>query len=116
MMLHAWQGYEKHAWGRNELRPINRTGFDSILFGSIPLGATIMDSLDTLYIMGLFPEFERARQWVSHSFTIDVVRPLTPFKAISSLQKHIRYPQHNIDICDADIFQFTRNTLYFTGF
>ncbi|KAF9626771.1 hypothetical protein IFM89_039462, partial [Coptis chinensis] len=31
------------------------------------LGATLMDSLDTLYIMGLDEQFQRAREWVTNS-------------------------------------------------
>ena len=41
-----------HAWGRDELLPLSRTGskwFD--------LGLTLADSLDTLLIAGLEPEF-----------------------------------------------------------
>lgn len=32
------------------------------------LGATIMDALDTLYIMDLKEEFQVARSWVAESF------------------------------------------------
>ena len=47
-MLHAWRGYERYAWGRDELCPLTQTGKDS--FGG--LGATLVDSLDTLHMMG----------------------------------------------------------------
>lgn len=43
-MLHAWTSYEKYAWGRDELQPQSKNGVDS--FGG--LGATLVDSLDTL--------------------------------------------------------------------
>ncbi|KAK4257745.1 hypothetical protein QN277_007295 [Acacia crassicarpa] len=62
-MLHAWTSYEKYAWGTDELQPQTRNGVDS--FGG--LGATIVDSLDTLYIMGLEDEFQRAREWIANS-------------------------------------------------
>ncbi|XP_051147921.1 mannosyl-oligosaccharide 1,2-alpha-mannosidase MNS1 [Andrographis paniculata] len=62
-MIHAWSSYEKYAWGHDELQPQTRNGVDS--FGG--LGATLIDSLDTLYIMGLEEQFQRAREWVSHS-------------------------------------------------
>jgi hypothetical protein len=32
MMVHAWDGYVKFAWGRNELAPVTQTGVD----GSFP--------------------------------------------------------------------------------
>ncbi|KAI9112575.1 hypothetical protein K1719_016498 [Acacia pycnantha] len=62
-MLHAWTSYEKYAWGTDELQPQTRNGVDS--FGG--LGATIVDSLDTLYIMGLEDQFQRAREWIANS-------------------------------------------------
>lgn len=46
--LHAWNGYRTYAWGQDHLRPISKTGQD--WFG---LALTLVDSLDTMYIMGL---------------------------------------------------------------
>ncbi|KAL8458852.1 hypothetical protein ACS0TY_036381 [Phlomoides rotata] len=62
-MLHAWSSYEKYAWGHDELQPQSKNGVDS--FGG--LGATLIDALDTLYIMGLDEQFQRAREWVAQS-------------------------------------------------
>ncbi|KAJ9537567.1 hypothetical protein OSB04_030300 [Centaurea solstitialis] len=62
-MIHAWSSYEKYAWGHDELQPQSKNGVDS--FGG--LGATLIDSLDTLYIMGLDEQFQRAREWVATS-------------------------------------------------
>jgi hypothetical protein len=45
---HAWHGYKKFAWGHDNLLPLSN-GF-SDWFG---LGMTIVDSLDTIYIMDL---------------------------------------------------------------
>jgi mannosyl-oligosaccharide alpha-1,2-mannosidase len=54
--LHAWAGYKKYAWMKDELAPI--TGeFKSPFCG---WAATLVDSLDTLLIMGLHDEFEEA--------------------------------------------------------
>lgn len=46
--LHAWSNYKKYAWGRDELKPVSRGWIDFM-----GVGLTIIDSLDTLYIMGL---------------------------------------------------------------
>ena len=73
MMEHAWSGYVNHAWGRNELRPISKTGHSASIFGASSNGATIIDALDTLYIMGMKEEFERARKWVASSLHFDHV-------------------------------------------
>ncbi|QCD80331.1 mannosyl-oligosaccharide 1,2-alpha-mannosidase MNS1-like isoform X1 [Vigna unguiculata] len=66
-MLHAWTSYETYAWGNDELKPQSMNGVDN--FGG--LGATIVDSLDTLFIMGLDDQFNRAREWVAESLSFD---------------------------------------------
>lgn len=45
---HAWTGYKEFAWGHDNLKPISMGSHD--WFG---LGLTIVDSLDTLYIMDM---------------------------------------------------------------
>ncbi|PRQ37131.1 putative mannosyl-oligosaccharide 1,2-alpha-mannosidase [Rosa chinensis] len=66
-MVHAWTCYEKYAWGRDELQPQTKDAADT--FGG--LGATLVDSLDTLYIMGLDQQFQRAREWVATSLNFN---------------------------------------------
>ena len=59
---HAWKGYKTYAWGRDELRPVSRsfsTWFD--------IGLTIVDSLDTMWLMDLKDEFAEAKAWVKNS-------------------------------------------------
>ncbi|XP_054358949.1 endoplasmic reticulum mannosyl-oligosaccharide 1,2-alpha-mannosidase [Pongo pygmaeus] len=60
VFLHAWKGYRKFAWGHDELKPVSRSF--SEWFG---LGLTLIDALDTMWILGLRKEFEEARKWVS---------------------------------------------------
>lgn len=45
---HAWAGYKQFAWGHDNLKPISMGSHE--WFG---LGLTIVDSLDTLYIMNM---------------------------------------------------------------
>lgn len=45
---HAWKGYKEFAWGHDNLKPISMGSHT--WFG---LGLTIVDSLDTMYIMDL---------------------------------------------------------------
>eukprot|EP01137_Pigoraptor_chileana_P022435 Opistho-2@6966 len=71
MMKHAWDGYVKHAWGHNELRPASLSFHDTDIFGRAPMGATIVDSLDTLLIMGLFDEYEVAKKWCLEELSFD---------------------------------------------
>uniref|UniRef100_A0A0M3HNX3 alpha-1,2-Mannosidase n=1 Tax=Ascaris lumbricoides TaxID=6252 RepID=A0A0M3HNX3_ASCLU len=70
MTKFAWDSYEKYAWGMNELRPLSRTGHSASIFGSGEIGATIVDALDTLYLMGLREEYERARKWIALSLNL----------------------------------------------
>ncbi|KAJ9518727.1 hypothetical protein QJQ45_018696 [Haematococcus lacustris] len=57
----TWLGYKKYAWGHDEVDAQNkkpRSWFN--------VGLTIVDSVDTLLIMGLDEEYQEARQWVAN--------------------------------------------------
>ncbi|ODN87438.1 mannosyl-oligosaccharide 1,2-alpha-mannosidase [Cryptococcus wingfieldii CBS 7118] len=66
---HAWEAYKAHAWGHDEVRPVSCTPSDP--FNG--WGATIIDSLDTLLLMGFSEEYNLCRphinqlkfQWVN---------------------------------------------------
>ena len=53
---HAWKGYKQFAWGMDEVRPV--TGRVNNPFNG--WGATLVDSLDTIWLMGMETEFEEA--------------------------------------------------------
>ncbi|KRZ84297.1 Mannosyl-oligosaccharide alpha-1,2-mannosidase isoform B [Trichinella sp. T8] len=67
MMIHAWDGYANYSWGANELKPLTNKSHLGSVFGRSPLGLSIVDGLDTLYIMGLMDRFEVGKQWVKDS-------------------------------------------------
>lgn len=74
MTLHAWNSYKKYAWGKNELKPLSKTYHQTGIFGSgSDLGATIVDSLDTLHIMGLHDEVKLGTEWIKQNFNINIV-------------------------------------------
>lgn len=73
MMTHAWSNYKLYAWGKNELKPLSKRPHTGSIFGSYEIGATIVDSLDTLYIMGMKEEFQEARDWIAKKFSLDNV-------------------------------------------
>lgn len=52
--------YKKYAWGHDELRPVTGNYKDN--WGG--MGMTLIDSLDTLYLMGLIDEYNEAKEWV----------------------------------------------------
>ncbi|KRZ03391.1 Mannosyl-oligosaccharide alpha-1,2-mannosidase isoform B, partial [Trichinella zimbabwensis] len=64
MMIHAWDGYANYSWGANELKPLTNKSHLGSVFGRSSLGLSIVDALDTLYIMGLMDRFDAGRQWV----------------------------------------------------
>uniref|UniRef100_A0A1A9WIR4 alpha-1,2-Mannosidase n=1 Tax=Glossina brevipalpis TaxID=37001 RepID=A0A1A9WIR4_9MUSC len=72
MMKHAWQNYKIYAWGENELRPLTQKGYEGNIFVG-DLGVTIIDGLDTLYIMGLKAEYTEGRDWIQQNFLYDKV-------------------------------------------
>ncbi|KAN0095151.1 glycoside hydrolase family 47 protein [Hyaloscypha variabilis] len=53
---HSWEGYKKHAWLRDEVTPLSGQYRDT--FGG--WAATLVDSLDTLWIMGMKEDFALA--------------------------------------------------------
>ena len=75
-MVHAYHGYEQFAWGFDELQPLSKKGKN--LFGGT--GATIVDSLDTLWLMGLEDEFARARDWVAEHLEFDYPKDTSVFE------------------------------------
>lgn len=73
MMKDAWDSYERYAWGENELRPISKRGHSASIFGSAKIGATIVDAVDTLYIMGMEEEYQAGRNWIAEHLDFDSV-------------------------------------------
>lgn len=53
---HAWEGYKKVAMGHDEVKPLT-AGYDDPFNG---WGATLVDALDTLWIMDMRDEFSQA--------------------------------------------------------
>ncbi|KAG7213150.1 hypothetical protein KM043_002465 [Ampulex compressa] len=72
MMKHGWDNYVRYAWGKNELRPITKRGHSASIFGASNMGATIVDGLDTLYIMGLHDEFKQGRDWIAENLDFNI--------------------------------------------
>eukprot|EP01033_Poteriospumella_lacustris_P000486 gene487-326_t len=75
-MRHAWRGYKQYAWGNDELKPLSNRGQDN--WGG--MGVTLVDSLDTLWLMGLKAEFQEARDWVANRLTFDRAGQVSVFE------------------------------------
>ncbi|KAK2723553.1 mannosyl-oligosaccharide alpha-1,2-mannosidase IA-like [Artemia franciscana] len=78
MMAHAWKNYEKYAFGGNELNPLSMEPNNKDIFGKTQLGLTIVDALDTLYIMGFTEEFKRAQEWTLKKLNFRTVENYIP--------------------------------------
>ncbi|MCM3869359.1 MAG: glycoside hydrolase family 47 protein [Pyrinomonadaceae bacterium] len=66
--LHAWNGYKKHAWGHDDLRPLTK-GFHD--WYAEPLLMTPVDALDTMILMGLKDEADATRKYILDNLSFD---------------------------------------------
>jgi len=75
----AWSGYKQFAWTHDELTPVTKSAKDPFCGWA----ATLVDSLDTLYIMGLKDEFDDAVKAVKEiDFTTTVKNDIPIFETI----------------------------------
>src|SRR5256886_14560712 len=66
--LHAWNNYERYAWDHDALRPLSKSAHD--WYGQSLL-MTPVDALDTLILMHLDAEAERARSLIATDLSFD---------------------------------------------
>ena len=66
--LHAWNNYERYAWGHDALQPLSKTPHD--WYGQSLL-MTPVDALDTLVVMHLDAEAARARSLIVSDLSFD---------------------------------------------
>ena len=78
-MRFAWGHYRRLAWGRDEIRPISG---GSSRFGRADrdLGLSLVEALDTLWVMGLDAEFEEGVAWVKTDLRYDVGGEVSVFE------------------------------------
>jgi hypothetical protein len=62
-LLHTWNAYKRLAWGHDELHPVSGT-FGEFFDKNHPVGLTIVEALDTLYLMGLDAELAEGVAWI----------------------------------------------------
>ncbi|HKS09321.1 MAG TPA: glycoside hydrolase family 47 protein [Pyrinomonadaceae bacterium] len=66
--LHAWNGYKKHAWGHDDLKPLSKTHHD---WYAQPLLMTPVDALDTMILMGLTDEAAATQKYILENLSFD---------------------------------------------
>lgn len=79
---HTWKSYKAYAWMKDELSPVEAGSHTS--FGG--WAATLIDSLDTLWIMGMKDEFEEALATLD-----DIDFNVSESNVISLFETTIRY-------------------------
>jgi mannosidase alpha-like ER degradation enhancer 2 len=67
-LLHSWNNYERYAWGHDALKPLSKTPHD--WYGQSLL-MTPVDALDTLVLMKLDAEADKARELIAHDLSFD---------------------------------------------
>lgn len=82
VFLGDWEAYKKYAWLKDALKPISG-GFQDQFSG---WAATLVDSLDTLWILGLRDEFDEAVEAVAG---IDFGQSSSP--RVNTFETNIRY-------------------------
>ncbi|KAK3985758.1 glycoside hydrolase [Cladorrhinum sp. PSN332] len=82
LTIKSWNAYRKYAWKKDALRPLTGSGVDQFSGWA----ATLVDSLDTLWIMGMRDEFDEAVAAVAE---IDFGKSTTP--NVNIFETNIRY-------------------------
>ena len=70
----SWSGYKEFAWGHDEVMPVSGSKKDPFA----GWGATLVDALDSLWIMGMKDEFEEAVKAVENIDFTTTHRPDVP--------------------------------------
>ena len=78
-MRWAWHNYRDRAWGKDQVKPVSG-GFESFPLKGHHLGLTIVEALDTLWVMGLDEEFREGLDWVKSNLDFDVDGEVSVFE------------------------------------
>jgi mannosyl-oligosaccharide alpha-1,2-mannosidase len=78
--LHAWDGYKKFAWGADEVKPVSGTS-SNFFIDSHSFGLSIIESMDTLYVMELDAELALCVTWLRSNLDFDVDGEVQMFEA-----------------------------------
>jgi len=82
--LHTYNAYQTYAWGHDELLPLTASYREFFASGR-PVGLTIIESLDTLYLMELDAELAAALDWIEANLSFDIDASFQVFEAIIRL-------------------------------
>ena len=78
-MRWAWQNYRARAWGKDQIKPISG-GSECFPLKDRHLGLTIVEALDTLWVMGLDDEYADGVDWIARNLDFDVDGEVSVFE------------------------------------
>jgi len=78
-MAWSWDLYRAHAWGKDEIKPVTGT-FSSFPLKAGHLGLSLIEALDTLWLMGLDSRFQDGVDWVKATLDFDVDGEVSVFE------------------------------------
>ncbi|WP_037478452.1 glycoside hydrolase family 47 protein [Sphingomonas sp. PAMC 26617] len=78
-MAWSWDRYREHAWGKDEIKPVSGS-FSSFPLKTHHLGLSLIEALDTLWVMGLDSRFQDGVDWVKGNFDADVDGEVSVFE------------------------------------
>jgi hypothetical protein len=79
--VHAWNGYKQFAWGYDEVKPVSGTSVDFFVKGH-SFGLSIIEALDTLYVMELDDDLGACVRWLRNHLSFDVDGNVQMFEAV----------------------------------
>lgn len=71
-MRWAWRHYVERAFGHDQIKPVSGGAEEFFFTGGEPMGLTIVEALDTLYVMGLDAEFQEGVHWIEKNLAFDI--------------------------------------------
>lgn len=82
--LHSWEGYKRSAWGYDEVRPVSG-GHNDFFARGHTFGLSIVEALDTLWLMEQDQEVQLAVDWIEAHFDPTVDAEVQVFETVIRL-------------------------------
>ncbi len=79
--LHAWDGYARFAFGADQVMPVSMQPNDFFVPGH-PIGLSIIEALDTFYVMHLDEQLHGGVRWIKSNLDFDIDGDFHVFEAI----------------------------------
>ena len=78
---HAWSAYKRFAWGYDEVLPVSGKP-QNFFTQHHSFGLSIIEAVDTLYLIGLDDELEACLKWMRANVDFDVDASIQMFEAV----------------------------------